>query len=138
MGGEFKWYSIHPWWIRVQNKCNPVIYSPLFHYDTGEILRDYVIESGGITTSPIPGIGKKTINFLANQDGFLTIDMCVHTRVEDMLPVWSPWKEALTVNANEVFTIEITEDAYAYRLYFEPDYYPCTINSANWFVREER
>lgn len=121
---EWRWRGIHPWLIRAMNSSPSTAFcTPLFAWGSGAPLRGYRVERGSVTSTPVPGIGRKTIGIVADTSGTVELEatagdewiLCDSYRAEAGKWLW------LTPEA----------DAYFYRVRYTPSSYPASIRDAH-------
>jgi len=101
--------------------CPPRVYD-LYLWQSSTKLRGYSIESGSATTHPVPMLGykDKTIYFMADKDGQLSIEV---------FTLGGNWREydSVSVTADRLLAYKMTGDAVLARLVFTPSTYPATV-----------
>ena len=98
---------------------------PLYIEDTDTKLAGYTVESGSATSHPFPifGYARKSIYFMADQAGTLSIE--VYTTAGN-------WREydSVSVTANSLAVYNMVGEALLARVAFTPDAYPAKVLEA--------
>jgi hypothetical protein len=98
---------------------------PLYCENSDTALAGYSISSGSITSHPIPtfGYSNKTVYFMSNQSGSLSIEILT----------WSGnWRtyDSISISANTLLNYSIDDEVVLARIVFTPSAYPATISEA--------
>ena len=126
---EWIWEDIHPWALRVlPGDSTTTLHTYLYRDPDGLPLKD-MITLDRVVSTPIPGVGSKTVYFQVDNPGKLEIQALIGVdrwRVYDIMEI--PKDKLLSYN--------ITGNALAYRLVFEPTRTPTKIIDAAAFVSQ--
>lgn len=116
--------SLYGFRVNEGNEVEPLAL-PLYIDSTNTKLAGYSVSSGSVTSHPIPiwGYENKTIYFMANQAGTLSIQIYTLS---------GNWREydSVSVTAGKLLYYKITGDALLARVVYTPSTYPATINEA--------
>jgi len=103
---------------------------PLYLYQSSTKMAGYSIESGNVTSHPVPifGYSGKTFLFQADQNGTLSIEVFTQT---------GNWRtyDSVSVSADTLLSYIMSGDAVLARVTFTPSAYPATINEAEVILR---
>ena len=113
-----------------EGEPNPPRAFRLYQADSESLMVGASIDTGSLTSHPVPIYGRrsKTFYFMADQAGTLDIEI---------LTLSDNWRtyDSVSISANKLLVYPMTGDAVLARLTFTPSTYPSTIEEAEVVLR---
>jgi len=131
-------FPLIPWGMRVSSgDPRPSRIYRLYDAGTTDLFTSLTIAAGTETSHPLPvfGFESRTFHFRADEDGAINIEILTQ---EDNWRTYSPDAGGNTESnytADELWSFVMTGDAVLARLTFDPDVYPCDVDTAEVVMR---
>jgi len=114
-----------------EGKPRPPLTMPLYQENTDTVFSGINLDSGSLTSHPIPVFGykDKTLYFMADQSGTINIELLSQS---------GNWRTYYsdTYSANDFWWLKMTVDAVLARLVYTPTIYPATISEGEVVMNE--